>query len=393
MPIKYISQAGNLKNKTILLRTDLDFDLKSKFADYKIKQLLQTINYCKKAEKLIIISSKGAYRSRKDSNYSLKDFVKPLEKALRTTIKFLDVKPSKRLTMLVKASAKTKVFLLENLNFYEEEQNNSKIFAKQLAKLADIYVNDSFSKMDQKSASIVSLVEVLPSYAGLQIKQELKNLEKIVKTSKPAVLVLGGSNILERIKFLKEHTKRFNYILLGGVLANTFLTARLYKIGASDIEDSKLIVVNKIFNQYKRKIKLPVDFVVGEKKNIRTGVTVVQADEKNFICKRPEAILDIGPKTIASYAEIIKKAQTIFYSGSMGVYEYKRSEYGSKVISRLIASRASGRAFGMATSDNTLNLLEQVKMLKFMDFSSLGNDVTMKYIRGEKLAGLISLNK
>lgn len=389
MAVKFIEQKKKLKNKTILLRIDLDFDPKEISAKFRLARICESIKNCLKTKaKIILISSKGEFK--KTGENSLKSFVNLLQDCLKEKIVFIDQRLSEKTKNLILEN-KSKLILLENLNFYKEEENNDKNFAKELAGLADFYVNDSFGKLDCDVCSIISLPECLPKFATKNIKLEIENIEKARNLKKPSVIVLGGSDILGKIKLLKEIGKKFDHILLGGSLANTFFASLFYKIGSSDFEESKLLVVKNIYNQLKKKIIFPQDFIVGELKNKKSLSYVKLNEEEKIICKRPSAILDIGPKTIEQYSLIIKKAQTIVYCGPMGLWENDFTSHGSKTISRIIAARSSGRSYGIVFGDSGIELLAKQNLLKFMDWFSLGGNVGLKLLRKEKVKGLEKL--
>ena len=391
MPIRYIDLVKNLKEKRVLLRINLDFDPK-KGSSQRIGRICKTIKFLlKKKAKVIIISSKGDFVKTKNPKNSLKSFVLPLEKEIKEKICFCDIKPSEKLNKFIAQNDSFNVFLLENLNFYPEDFENSRTFSKNLASMVNIFVNDDFSQLDLALASNTSIAEYIKCFAGFEIKEELQMLEKLIKPQKTAVLILGGDDIFDRLKFIKECGKSFDYILLGGVLANTFLAGRLYKIGSSKVEEAKLISVNKIFNEFKEKIVLPDDFVIGEKKSKSLSLAEIKEEDKN-ICNRPDAILDIGPKTILKFSKIIKTAKTILWNGPLGMYEDKRAIHGSKSIARVICQRSSGRAFGCAFGDDTLEVLEKTQMAKFMDHLSFGGNIVYKYLQKEKLIALEKMN-
>lgn len=276
--------------------------------------------------------------------------------------------------------------MLENLRFSHDEENNDLGFAKKLAGLADIYVNDAFAASHRAHASVSAIKNYLPSCAGLLLENEIVNLNKILRPKSPLIAIIGGAKMETKTPLIKKLLKKSSRILIGGALANNFLAAHKIEIGKS-LRDKKSIALAKQF--LNKKIILPADVITGTKKDGRG-----EAKVKNvYQVKKNEIILDIGPETIKLYSRFIKKAKTIIWNGPMGMYESEHFKYGTLSIARAVASRSSGAAFGAVGGGETIEALKMTKMLGYVDWVSTGGGAMLVYLSGGKMPGLKGIVK
>jgi len=298
MPITSIKQA-KLKNKTVLVRVDVNEPIRhGKLADdFRIQKIIPTIQFLRNQNcKIIVMGHLGRPNGHWDDEFSLAPVAKRVAQLLNfkyvETKKDLPTYPIPHVVLftgkLTDAKARAHladmssrdIVILENLRFYPDELKNSAFFAKQLAGLADAYVNEAFSVSHRKEASIVSIPKYLPSYAGLILAQEVSALDMLFKKPKhPFVLMMGGIKISDKAKTLENLGRRVDTILLGGGIANSILSERGYEIGASIIEPGARTLARNIYRNYKNKIVLPVDLVVGNKKKDPDSSRVVGITE------------------------------------------------------------------------------------------------------------------
>lgn len=386
MKIKTIRQLKNLKDKIVFLRVDFNVAItKGKIDDdYRIKAAQETINFLiNRGARLIIASHLGDPKGKIDQNYSLKLVATYLQKLLKRPVKFLgEVRSDKVLKAVSKLQA-GKIIMLENLRFEPGELTNDHEFAKYLASLADVYINEAFSVCHREQASVAAIKNYLPAYAGLLVESEIKALNKIFKPKKPLVLVMGGAKISTKAPLINKLYKSADSILLGGALVNSFFKYQGLEIGQSLFDNKSLEDVKKFFQgkKLKKKIVLPLDLVVQG-----TGgfVRVCTPDG----VKKKETILDIGPETISLYAQYIKKAQTLVWNGPMGKFEESSFKQGTLSIAQLIAARSRGKAYGVVGGGETVTALNITKMSEYVDWVSTAGGAMLSYLGGEKMPGL-----
>lgn len=373
----------NLKNKNILLRTDFNVTLNPEgkiIDDIRIRASLPTINYLLKSgvKKIIIISHLGrpiVHLKEKIANIIsgnrslvLLPIAMDLAKLLKLPTKNIDCKYQKNFTLpFYKLS--DKIELLENIRFLAGEEKNDEQLAENLAKLADIYINDAFGASHRAHASTVGITKFLPSYPGLLIEKEVESLSKLfVKPPKPFVLILGGAKTDEKIKVLTNLIKKTDKILLGGVTANTFLVSRHVDIKASLYDKSSLDLVDNLYTQAAGKFYLPTDLVW-----------------------HINRIVDIGKTTISQYEKVISKAKTIFYNGTMGLTSlgsYKYAIGTHAVISAIAKSDAKEK---IICGGDTIAEVSRLNLIKKMSFVSTGGGAALEFLAGEKLPAIEAL--
>ncbi len=300
----------NLKGLKVLLRLDLNVPMHNgDIIDYtRINQAIPTIEFLKKEQaKIIIISHFGRPKGKADHKYSLEFLMPVLEEIYKTRVYFGS-----------HASLQSgEILLLENLRFNAGEEANDTEFAKDLSKLADVYVNDAFSCSHRHHASICRITEFLPAYPGLALKKELSNLEQSMdKTLSPKIVIIAGLKVSTKFKVLTKLITTSDYLFVGGAMANTFLQAIGYDMQSSYIETDFLERSANFYNSHKNKIILPIDLVceVGGK------AEVFDIDK---LPKNAKA-LDVGPKSIKKFTDTLRAAKLVLWNGPLGYYEDQR---------------------------------------------------------------------
>lgn len=386
MSLKSVKTLKTLNNKTVLLRVDFNVALKAGKIedDFRIRAGLETIDYLlTKGAKIIIIAHLGEPNGKPTKNLSLSPVATRLKSLLKKPVKFLPLTIGPKVALAVNKMKSQDIIFLENIRFNPGEMTNDAKFARELAQLADIYVNDAFAVSHRPQASVGAIKKYLPSYAGLLLTKEVNALNKILKPKKPLVVLMGGAKISTKAPLIKKLLPSANQVLIGGALANNFFKFQKMEIGQSIFDAGSEQEIKKFFKgkAINQKIKLPLDVVV-KMKNGRA-----QVKEPRSV-KKDELILDIGPKTIALYSNYIKKANTIVWNGPLGKFEEKSFKHGTMSIARLVASRASGLAYGLVGGGETVAALKQTKMTEYVDWVSTAGGAMLTYLGGGKMPGL-----
>jgi 3-phosphoglycerate kinase len=283
------------------------------------------------------------------------------------------------------------IVMLENIRFSKDEEGNKGNLGRDLATLADMFVLDGFAVSHRADASVIGIAPHLPSYAGLLLEKEIRGLLKIIETTKrPAVLVLGGVKSETKIPVLKNFLRRADTILIGGALFNTYLLSLGYRLGDS-VVDPRFIKEAKALAGRSKVIK-PIDVIVGRNDGTRVRHIDIKKFQKN-LCNKGEAIFDIGPKTIALFSSYIKQAKTLVWNGALGYMEQSPYDIGTKSIARLVAARSKGKAYGVIGGGETVQAMEQVGMIEYIDLVSTGGGAMLDFLAGKSLPGIEALKK
>jgi|AntRauTorcE11897_2_1112592.scaffolds.fasta_scaffold24623_1 phosphoglycerate kinase len=391
MKIKSIKQAKNLKGKKVFLRLDLNVPIRrNKVAEtYKLKMILPSINYLlKKETKIIIASHLGRPNGKKDDKYSLEPVVTALEDLVGINIKFSRQIVGKTVIKKIDSLKNKEIIIIENLRFHPGEKENSVDFAKSLADLADIYVNDAFAVSHRAQASVDKIKKYLPSYGGLLLEEEVNNLSLALKPKKPFLAVIGGAKITSKIKLLEHLSQSADKILIGGALANTLHMAKGSEVGKSLIDKDSLSWSKKFIKQkkVKDKIILPSDFLV---ENLKKEVLVKKLKDVN----ETDKIYDIGPDTISEFTREIKKAQTLVWNGPLGMFEKKNFKQGTMSIARSLALQSKKEAICIVGGGETVEALSALNYREYINWISTGGGAMLSFLANEDMPGLKGLIK
>lgn len=385
MKIKSLKQKKNWRGIKVLLRVDFNVPaVKGKISeDYRITAALPSIKYLQeRGARLIIISHWGDPQGE-DKEFSTRALARRLQKLAKLPVKFVPALVGSKVSSAVSSLGDGEIIFLENLRFHPGEKDNTLAFARDLATLADVYVNDAFSVCHRAQASVSAITRFLPAFAGLQLEAELKNLQKIMQPVKPLVVVMGGAKISTKAPIIKKLYPRASQILLGGGLANSFWRRQGIEIGRSLYDASADKLVDSFLKKKKvlPKIILPVDVIVKtvNGKNVRRNLKEVKKSDKIF---------DIGPESIALFSLYLKKAQTIVWNGPLGKFEETAYKHGTIAVGAIIAARSTGRAFGLVGGGETVEALKMTKMEAYVDWVSTAGGAMLSYLGGEKMPGL-----
>jgi len=392
--MRNIQDETNLNQKKVLLRLDLNVPLDNgKITDTtRIDKILPTINFLLKNEaKIIILSHVGRPKGKVVSELSLKPICEDLKNKLNQNIKLVskNIKEIKSTDLFNEHDEK--IVILENLRFYEEEEKNDNGFAKHLASLADIYVNDAFSCSHRAHASIFEITKFIPSYAGLQLNLEIDALTKITsEIQRPITCIIGGSKISSKINIIKNLIAKFDNIIIVGGMANNILRYKGYEIGKSIQEDNCDKIIEEIFFLSKKencKIIYPEDVAVG--KNLDGSAKIKELNNVS----REELILDIGPKTIKAINSLIEESSTILWNGPAGYFENSNFAKGSlEIAKKIIEKNKSNTIYSVAGGGDTVSLLNSIGAINNFNFVSTAGGAFLEYLEGKELPGIKALN-
>jgi len=385
MKLKSIREV-KIKGKRVLLRSgfDVPFDKRGKIRDdERIRDSLPTIKYLlKKKAKIIIISHNGRPNGRRVKRLAMDEVAKRLAELLRKKVDKLNECLGEKVKEYVARMKSGQIVVLENLRFCQEEKRNDLKFAKSLASLADIYINDAFANSHRQHASMVGIPRYLPSYAGFLLEKEINFLEKFIKQKKrPFVAVVGGAKISTKLGAVLNLRRKVDVMLLGGALANTILKSMNIQIGSSLIENNMIKKIKKL-DLTDIGLKIPVDVIVAK------GNKVFERPVGRV--GRREKIYDIGPDTIALYKAIIEKAKRIVWAGPMGYFEKKKFSRGSYEIAKAIAE---SRGVSLVGGGDTVEVLNELGLKNKIDFVSTGGGAMLKFLENETLPALKPLIK
>ena len=392
--MRNIKDEQNLNQKKILLRLDLNVPLTDgKITDTtRIDKILPTINFLlKNNAKVIILSHIGRPKGKVINELSLKPICESLKNKLNQNINFVskNIKEVKSADLF--DAHDEKIVILENLRFYKEEEKNDNEFAKHLASLADIYVNDAFSCAHRAHASIFEITKFIPSYAGLQLNLEIDALTKITsEIKKPITCIIGGSKISTKINIIKNLIPKFDNIIIVGGMANNVLKFKGHNIGKSIQEDNCDVIIEEIFSLSKEKnckIIYPEDVTVGKELN---GSPEIK-DLKDVY--EDDLILDIGPKSIKSIKKIIEESSTVLWNGPAGYFENPSFAKGSlEIMKKIIEKNKANTIYSVAGGGDTVALLNSVGAVNNFDFVSTAGGAFLEYLEGKELPGIKALN-
>ena len=393
--MRSIKNEKNLHDKKILLRLDLNVPLdKEKISDTtRIDKILPTLKFLNEQKaKIIILSHVGRPRGKVLKELSLKPICENLQEQLGLSVKLISQNINEIKNKNFFDNFNEKILMLENIRFYAEEEKNDNKFARHLASLGDLYVNDAFSCSHRAHASIVEISKFLPSFSGLQLDLEINALTKITsEITKPITCIIGGSKISTKIEILKNLIPKFDNIIIVGGMANNFIEYFGHNIGKSIKEKNCAPIIEEIISLSKK-----------EKCEITYPEDVLVSKDLNGSCKKKELneilddemILDIGPKTINKVTNIINSSNTILWNGPAGYFENPNFANGSIEIAKtIINNNKLNKIFSVVGGGDTVSLLNSINAVDSFNFVSTAGGAFLEYLEGKKLPGITALNQ
>jgi phosphoglycerate kinase len=378
-----------LRGKRVLVRVDFNVPTEDgKITDdTRIVAAVPTIRYLIGQDARVILASHlGRPKGKPDPKYSLKPAAERLSQLLGQRVAFAEDCIGPKVEAAVGALKPGQVLLLENLRFHPEEEANDSGFSKQLASLADVYVNDAFGSAHRAHASTAGVADYLPAVAGLLMEKEINYLSKALeKPDRPFIAILGGAKISDKIALVENLLTKVDRLLIGGGMANTFLKAQGYDVGASLVEDESVSVAKDLLSKSSAKLLLPTDAVVADAFDANANSKVVPADQVPAGWR----ILDIGPKTVQAFEDALKAARTVVWNGPMGVFEFPKFAEGTFAIARALAGLHD--AVTIVGGGDSASAVEQAGVADKMSHVSTGGGAFLEFLEGKTLPGVAAL--
>jgi phosphoglycerate kinase len=383
----------DLKGKRVLIRVDFNVPLDDNLNitdDIRIRAAVPTIKYAlDNGAKVILMSHLGRPDGKVDEKLRLAPCAKRLEKLLGRPVTALKDCVGPDVRKAVDAMKPGDVILLENLRFHPEEEKNDPAFAKELASLGDVFVNDAFGTAHRAHASTEGVTHYLPSVAGFLLEKEIQYLGNTVDDPKrPFVAILGGAKVKDKIKVIDNLLNKVDALLIGGGMAYTFLKAQGKTIGTSKLDKDGFETAKAALDKAAKKkipMLLPVDHVVGDKFDANANTQVVGENIPDGWMG-----LDIGPKTIKLFEDKLKDAKTIVWNGPLGVFEMDKFAKGTEEIARYIAGLKG--VTSVIGGGDTAAAMAKFKVDSKMTHISTGGGASLEYLEGRGLPGIDALN-
>lgn len=392
--MQYIDQI-DLNGKRVFIRVDFNVPMDENgniTDDTRIRAHLPTINYAlEKSAKVIIGSHLGRPKGKKSEKFSLKAVSKRLSELLNRDVLFLDDCVGETVEKAVSQMKNGDVALLENLRFYPGEEKNDPEFAKQLARLCDVYIDDAFAVSHRKAASNTAIIDFVKiCAAGFLLKNELAYFDKAMGNPvRPLVAIIGGAKVSDKIGVLKKLVEKVDKLIVGGGMAFTFLKALGYEIGNSICEEEMLDLAKDIMNKARgRNVKfyLPVDCVVAEKASADavTKITTVQEIPKTWMG------LDIGPASVSLFSTAIQDAKTIIWNGPMGMFELDPFSRGTFAMVSYVANSHALTIIGGGDTDVAVHRAGESDKISYI---STGGGAFLELLEGKTMPAIEALEK
>jgi phosphoglycerate kinase len=386
----------DLPGKRVFIRVDFNVPLENGVVgdDTRIRASVPTITYAVEHGATVILASHlGRPKGQVNPKYSLRPVVPTVSRLLGRPVAFASDcigEPAKTAVDKVHKPAGGGVVLLENLRFHPEEEKNDPEFAKQLAALTDLYVNDAFGAAHRAHASVVGITKLVPkAAAGLLMEKELEYLGRVLKSpDRPLVAILGGAKVSDKLEVIRNFLSRVDRLIIGGAMAYTFLKARGVPVGKSLVEDDKLDAAREIDAKAKErglKLGLPVDHVVTERLEPGAPHELLKVGDPAIGNRMG---VDIGPETVHNYGLMIEKAKTVVWNGPMGVFEIPEFATGTNSIARAVADVKGTTIVGGGDSIAAVN---QAGLADRMTHISTGGGASLEFLGGRTLPGVEAL--
>ena len=392
----------DVRGKRVLVRVDFNVPTEMRGGkiritdDTRIRESLPTINYLREhGAKTILVSHFGRPKGKRVQKYSLRPIGDYLHSLIHQPVIFSHDTIGEVPVKIISHMENGDVALLQNVRFQPEEEANDPVFAKALAKLGDLYVDDAFGAAHRAHASTAGITKfVAKSAMGLLMEKELKHLrDGLDKPAKPFVVILGGAKVSDKIGVLKALMEKADTILIGGAMANTFLKAQGIPVGASRVESDKVDLARELLDlAEKRGVKflLPIDAVEAEENRAGTPIrNTSRLSAQHGISDGWQAV-DIGAATIALYEEEIAKGETILWNGPVGIFEIPDFAEGTIAIAEALAQSGATTIIG---GGDSVTAVKQAGLADKMTFISTGGGASLELLQGKELPGVAALSE
>jgi len=384
----------DFKGKKAIIRVDFNVPLDESFNitdDTRIRAALPTVKkIVGDGGSVILMSHLGRPKSGPENKFSLNHLINHLSKSLNLDVQFADDCVGTSAIEKAKALKPGDVLLLENLRFYKEETKGDEGFAKKLASLADVYINDAFGTAHRAHASTTIIAKFFPNdkMFGYVIGNELKNIDNMLeKAERPFTAIMGGAKVSGKIDIIKHLLPKVDNLIIGGGMTYTFIKAQGGKIGTSLVEDDKLEMALEIMELAKKlgvKLHLAVDALNAD--DFSNDANTYEGDVTQI--KDGWMGLDIGPKTIKQFIEVINNSKTILWNGPVGVFEMEKFEKGTKTIALAITEATKKGAFSLIGGGDSVAAINKYGLADKVSYVSTGGGALLEYMEGKELPGI-----
>ncbi len=378
----------DLHGKRVLMRVDFNVPMDKGVVtdDKRIKAALPTIKYVlEQGASLLLMSHLGRPKGGPDPEFSLKPAAEVLGTHLGKQVQMAPDCVGPEVEKLAKALQPGDVVMLENTRFHPSEEKNDLELARQMAALADIYVNDAFGSAHRAHSSTEGVARFLPAVAGFLMEQELEYLGRAISNpERPYIAILGGAKISDKILVVETLLSKCDKLIIGGGMANTFLAAQGCNMQDSLVEAGSLNTAKAIVEKSGDRLVLPVDAVIADKFDAEANVQVVDVE------KIPAGwrMLDIGPKTIQLFGDLLKSAKLVVWNGPMGVFEMPKFAEGTFAIAKLLATSGATTVIG---GGDSASAVKKAGVAKQMTHVSTGGGASLEFLEGKELPGVAAL--
>ena len=378
----------DVNGKRVLVRVDFNVPIKDGVVgdDTRIRGALPTLEaLLAGGASLVLCSHLGRPKGGPDPKYSMKPVAAHLGKLMNREVAFAEDCIGPQAEAAAKALQPGGVLVLENTRFHPEEEKNDPAMAKQLAALADVFVNDAFGSAHRAHASTEGVAKFLPAVAGLLMEKEIQYLGAAVSApERPFVAILGGAKISDKIGVIKNLLTKTDSILIGGGMANTFFKAEGYPVGDSLVEAEALETAKELLQSAGTRLRLPVDVVIADKFDAAAAHQVIPTGPI------PDGwrILDIGPETIDNYGKVLKTAKTVVWNGPMGVFEFPEFAKGTFGVAQAVADSGAVSIIG---GGDSVAAIQESGLTDKVTHISTGGGASLEMLEGLTLPGVAAL--
>ena len=389
----------NFLGKKALVRVDFNVPLDKDYNitdDNRMTAALPTIKkILKDGGEVILMSHLGRPKGGPEEKYSLKHLVPHLSDLLGQHVEFADDCIGKEAVEKAEALAKGQVLLLENLRFYKEEEKGDVEFAKKLAALGDVYVNDAFGTAHRAHASTAVIAQFFPEAKcfGYLMAAELANAEKVLNgAEKPFTAIMGGAKVSDKIELIERLLDKVDNLIIGGGMAYTFAKAQGGHIGKSLVEEDKLDLANSLIEKAKAKgvnLLLPTDSIIADNFSNDANTDTAQNDR----IKDGWMGLDIGPASIKAFSKVVENSKTILWNGPMGVFEMEKFEQGTKAVAEAVVKATENGAFSLIGGGDSAAAVAKFNFTNEVSYVSTGGGALLEYMEGKELPGVKAINE
>jgi phosphoglycerate kinase len=379
----------DVASKRVLVRCDFNVPLENGEItdDRRITEALPTIEYLLKNGAAVILCSHMGRPKGVTLEFSLKPVAERLSELLKQDVTLLPDCVGEEVEANCKALKTGQVVLLENVRFHPEEEKNDPAFARQLANLADVYVNDAFGTAHRAHASTAGVADYLPSAAGFLIGKEIEFLGKAVNNpDRPFVAIMGGSKVKDKIALIDNLLPKVDTLIIGGGMAYTFLKAQGLEIGKSLLDEASIEYAGQLLRDNPGKLLIPTDFIIAPEFSPTSPATTVQADG----IPADQMGLDIGPDSRVTFTQIIEAAGTVLWNGPVGVFEMDAFAEGTKAVGQAMANC---KGLTIVGGGDSAAAVEKFGFADDMSHVSTGGGASLEFLEGKELPGIAALGR